>query len=375
MIKSKKFTKMELKLSQLLIDSALTGNVRSVEMALKKIAPKIRSDNPELYQFIISKLQSNLFRSKDNSKILPVDTDSRLQLVRLENPVILSSTPILSENIESKLLQVVKERSLVEKLLELGLSPTKTILFEGPPGVGKTMSARWLAHKLELPLIVLDLATVISSYLGKTGSNIRSVLDYASSFPCVMLLDEFDAIAKRRDDERELGELKRLVTVLLQTLDDWPESSILIAATNHSELLDPAIWRRFDLQLNFNNPTPEMIGTYIEQLHPDLKNHKEILCDLFSGKSFSDIERTFNLSKKEAFIREQPFINVLLKQNEHSQQICDTSKKHISKTERNEVVLNLHRQGLSQRGISEKTGLSRPTIKKIITTLHTIESN
>ncbi|AMM27135.1 MULTISPECIES: AAA family ATPase [Acinetobacter] len=366
---------MELKLSQLLIDSALTGNVRSVEMALKKIAPKIKSDDPELYHFINSRLQSNLLRSKDNSKILPVDTDSRLQLVRVENPVIMSSIPILSESIESKLFQVVKERSLIEKLLELGLAPTKTILFEGPPGVGKTMSARWLANKLELPLIVLDLATVISSYLGKTGSNIRAVLDYASSFPCVMLLDEFDAIAKRRDDERELGELKRLVTVLLQTLDDWPESSILIAATNHSELLDPAIWRRFDLQLKFSNPTPQMIEAYIEQQHSDLKKHKKLLCELFSGKSFSDIERTFNLSRKEAFIKDQALINILLGRNENLKSVSNASQKQTSKTERNEIVLNLYRKGLSQRKIAEETGLSRPTIKKIITTLQTIESN
>jgi SpoVK/Ycf46/Vps4 family AAA+-type ATPase len=365
---------MELKLSQLLIDSALTGNVRSVEMALKKIAPKIKEDNPELYQFITDRLQSNLLRSRENSKILPVDTDSRLQLVRVENPVILSSAPILSESIESKLFQVIKERSLIEKLLELGLAPTKTILFEGPPGVGKTMSARWLANKLELPLIVLDLATVISSYLGKTGSNIRSVLDYASSFPCVMLLDEFDAIAKRRDDERELGELKRLVTVLLQTLDDWPESSILIAATNHSELLDPAIWRRFDLQLKFSNPTSQMIESYIEQQHPDLILHKKLLCELFAEKSFSDIERTFNLSRKEAFIKDQPLVNILLGKNQPLENMSNVSENRISKTDRNELVHELFKKGLSQRKIAEETGLSRPTVKKIITTLQTIES-
>lgn len=364
---------MNLKLSQLLIDSALTGNVRTVEMALKKIAPKIKSSDPELYQFITDKLHLSLLRSKDNSKILPVDSDSRLQLVRVENPVTLTSLPILSEDIASKLLQVIKERNLIEKLLELGLTPTKTILFEGPPGVGKTMSARWLANKLGLPLIVLDLATVISSYLGKTGSNIRAVLDYASSFPCVMLLDEFDAIAKRRDDERELGELKRLVTVLLQTLDDWPDSSVLIAATNHSELLDPAIWRRFDLQIKFSNPTPKMIEAYIEQVHPDLQNHKNILCELFSGKSFSDIERTFNLAKKEAFIKDHPLINILLGENTPLDQSPNNSKKSISKTERDVLVLKLHNEGLSQRKIAEETGLSRPTVKKIITTLENIE--
>ena len=361
---------MDLKLSQLLIDTALTGNARSVEMVLKKIASKIKESDPDLHKFITNKLQSSLLRSQENSKILPVDTDSRLQLVRVENPITLFSSPVLSEEIENKLMQVIKERELVEKLIELGLSPTKTILFEGPPGVGKTMSARWLANKLGLPLIVLDLATVISSYLGKTGSNIRAVLDYASSFPCVMLLDEFDAIAKRRDDERELGELKRLVTVLLQTLDDWPESSILIAATNHSELLDPAIWRRFDLQIQFNKPTPKMIEKYIEQLHPELKLHKNILCELFADKSFSDIERTFNLAKKEAFIKDRSLIKILLGESEHLDQISDDLNKNGSKKiDRDELVIKLYREGLSQRKIAEEIGISRPTVKKIIETL------
>lgn len=364
---------MDLKLSQLLINSALTGNVRSVEMALKKIAPKVKVDEPELFEFISSKLNSNLFRSYENSKPLPVDSDSRLQLVRVENPVILPSSPVLEEELENKLLQVVEERNLVEKLLEIGLSPTKTILFEGPPGVGKTMSARWLANKLGLPLIILDLATVISSYLGKTGSNIRAVLDYASSFPCVMLLDEFDAIAKRRDDERELGELKRLVTVLLQTLDDWPDSSLLIAATNHSELLDPAIWRRFDLQIKFNYPSSKMIESYIISLHPDLKTHKNILCKLFAGKSFSDIERTFNLAKKEAFIKNQSLIKILAGETDLSNNES-TKNKVLSKSDRNDQVIKLFQEGLSQRKIADQTGLSRPTIKKIITTLQESES-
>ncbi|KOO11114.1 AAA family ATPase, partial [Vibrio xuii] len=141
-------------------------------------------------------------------------------------------------------VQVLLEREYNDALLSEGLQPTKSIIFQGPPGVGKTLSARWLANQLDLPLLTLDLATVMSSFLGKTGSNVRAVLEHAMSFPCVLLLDEFDAIAKRRDDDRELGELKRLVTVLLQTIDEWPATSLLIAATNHGELLDPAIWRR-----------------------------------------------------------------------------------------------------------------------------------
>ncbi|MEP3927736.1 AAA family ATPase, partial [Rhodopirellula bahusiensis] len=97
-------------------------------------------------------------------------------------------------------------------------------------------------------------ATSISSFLGKTGFNLRRTLDYARSRPCVLLLDEFDAIAKRRDDDSEVGELKRIVNVLLKELEDWPLQSVLIAATNHPELLDKAIERRFDIVIDIPLP-------------------------------------------------------------------------------------------------------------------------
>ena len=117
-----------------------------------------------------------------------------------------------------------------------------------------------------------------------------------------------------------------------------------------------------------------MIESYIEQQHPDLILHKKLLCELFAEKSFSDIERTFNLSRKEAFIKDQPLVNILLGKNQPLENMSNVSENRISKTDRNELVHELFKKGLSQRKIAEETGLSRPTVKKIITTLQTIES-
>lgn len=363
---------MDLKDYQNLVDAAISGNSRVGQMVLKKIATKIKTSEPDLYGYIHSKLQDTALRGVNNVKPLPVDTDSRLNLVRLENPVICLETPVLSNECTQLLEQVLEERKIVDKLSEIGLMPSKTILFEGLPGVGKTMSSRWIARELGLPLLILDLATVMSSFLGKTGNNIRAVLDYASSFPCVLLLDEFDAIAKRRDDDRELGELKRLVTVLLQALDDWPESSLLIAATNHSELLDPAIWRRFDLQIKFELPDAKMIEKYISQYYPTLTGLKKTLSEKFENKSFSDIDRIIKLAKKESVLKSKP-IHECLSVEINSKTVIDEivtnsaqDYSNFSKSEKLEVIPILYENGLSQRKISELLGLSRPTVKKAL---------
>ena len=158
-----------------------------------------------------------------------------------------TDAPLLSGDVEDSLGQLIAERRQSDRLQAMGLTPTRSAIFVGPPGVGKTLTARWLAAQLKVPLYVLDLTAVMSSLLGKSGTNLRAAIDFAKREPCVLLLDEIDAIAKRRSDDSDVGELKRLVTVILQEVDEWPASSVLLAATNHPELIDPALWRRFDL--------------------------------------------------------------------------------------------------------------------------------
>lgn len=183
----------------------------------------------------------------------PVDPGTALRLVRI-NDVAEGRRPILTTDADRAIDALIQERVRAAELRALGVVPSRSVLLTGAPGVGKTMTAAYLAAALKLPLLEVDLAAVMSSFLGRTGQNLRQVLDFARQQPCVLLLDEFDALAKRRDDQTDVGELKRIVNVLLLELEAWPEHGVLIAATNHPELLDRAIWRRFDVVVPLQLP-------------------------------------------------------------------------------------------------------------------------
>ena len=185
---------------------------------------------------------------------VPVDRETRSQLVKLEEPLKMEA-PILKDSVMNELSQFLQERQLIDKFLEQNIMPPNSILLHGSPGVGKTLIVKWLSYKLNMPMVTLDLANSISSYLGRSGQNVKSIFQYAKEQNVILFLDEIDAIAKRRDDATDLGELKRLVNVLLKELEDCPVSCVIIGATNHPELLDKAIWRRFDR--NICVPMPE----------------------------------------------------------------------------------------------------------------------
>ena len=184
---------------------------------------------------------------------VPLDASSNLAVLR-EEWVPVAPAPVLNPGVVQAVGQLIDERHRRDLLVGAGVAVTRTVLFTGPPGVGKTMTARYLAAELSLPLYTIDLAGLMSSYLGRTGQNLRQALDHARRSPSVLFIDEFDALAKRRDDETDVGELKRIVNVLLLELDQWPVDGMLIAATNHPELLDRAIWRRFDRALTIGLP-------------------------------------------------------------------------------------------------------------------------
>lgn len=340
---------------------ALSERGQDVQAFLHRIA-KRRSTSKELSSALIELLRSNPTRStplrRSTQAAVPTDTDSRFQLLRIEEQPHLPVEPVYSLAVQKVMDRLIQERKNLQLLLEARLEPTRTVLFTGPPGVGKTLGARWIARELGMPLMVLDLSAVMSSYLGRTGTNLRHVLDYAKSVNCVLLLDELDAIAKRRDDSSEIGELKRLVTVLLQQLDDWPSSGLLIAATNHADLLDPAVWRRFEQPVSFELPEKEGVQAFLSGLFadvaPDMLKWTDVLSLSLAGRSYSDIEREVNLARRSAALNGNSLDHYLV-------QLTASDK---SKQEQIEVAVRLVESGLAtQRKAHELTGVARDTIR------------
>ncbi|WP_223153892.1 AAA family ATPase [Bradyrhizobium japonicum] len=343
--------------------TALSGRIQDVQVVLRRAAKRYHQAIPQFSEALTSLLHeapspaSPLRRQAEVP--LPVDIDSRLHLMRVETAPVLDHEPVFSTDCEAALRQIVEERRNPQALARAGLDPARAALFVGPPGVGKTMAAYWLARELKRPLLILDLAAVMSSLLGRTGSNLRHVLEYAKTIDCILLLDELDAIAKRRDDRGEIGELKRLVTVLIQQIDDWPTSGVLLAATNHPDLLDPAIWRRFELHVEFPLPTQEAIARFIDATlapyFPATTQWSGLLAAGFAGRSFSDIERDLFTARRSAALGNVPLEERLAGL---------LTNKSIEKAKRIQLATAIVDRGLlSQRKAGELTGIARDTIR------------
>ncbi|MBS0189677.1 MAG: AAA family ATPase [Planctomycetes bacterium] len=346
---------------------ALAGRSQDVLLFLRRMTKRCRTERPELAAQLAELLRTNptrqtpLRREATAASPAPVDLDSRLQLVRHEEPVQLEVEPIWAKQVKALLAQVISERERETELHHAGISPTRTILFTGAPGVGKSLGARWLARELKRPLLTLDLSAVMSSFLGRTGTNLRYVLDYAKSVDCVLLLDELDAVAKRRDDATEIGELKRLVTVLLQEIDDWPPTGLLVAATNHPDLLDPAVWRRFEMRVEFPMPSADQVRQAIDTFLGAPKDRSRAWHDAVAltlqGLSFSEVERELMQARREAIIRQQPL-------EERLTTLVQSRVGPLPRKERGRIALSLTEAGLSQRQVHDVTGVSRDTIRK-----------
>jgi hypothetical protein len=241
------------------------------------------------------------------ARTLPVDSESRFPLVErvnlkgvLEPPVVLTQDQWDTVN---EFLSIAKSHAQVE-------TTAISLLMYGPPGTGKSRLARFIAQELSLDLYVARLDGLISSFLGSTSKNLRALFDFAAKTPCVLFLDEFDALAKLRGDSQELGELKRVVNSFIQNLDTLGTQSIVVAATNHEDLLDSAIWRRFSYRLTLTFPSTEQRQVMWVQFIAPLRftaRDIDLLVDLSEGFSGSDIrEVCLRLHRRWAALQKKP---------------------------------------------------------------------
>jgi hypothetical protein len=232
----------------------------------------------------------------------PVDRETSQPLCRIVmNPAAHAQRPILAERSAKAVADIIAEWSTFERLQELGVAPGRSCLIFGPPGAGKTLTAFHIAAALGLPVVDARIDGLISSFLGTTARNIANLFSFANRYRCLLLLDEFDAIAKLRDDPQEVGEIKRVVNSLLQSLDARADIGITIAITNHHRLLDTAVWRRFETQIQIALPDAEartqMLATFLKPL-PASMPLIQLMAYVTEGASGADLRRFANGIKR-----------------------------------------------------------------------------
>ncbi|KRG85322.1 MULTISPECIES: AAA family ATPase [Stenotrophomonas] len=254
----------------------------------------------------------------------PVDKETGGALADITLPDALTpmEAPVLNNALRGSVDALVEEWRHLDRLRAMGIRPPLNCLLFGAPGTGKTKLAQIVSREIGLPLVTARLDGLISSYLGTTARNISSLFAFANRYQCVLLLDEFDAIAKVRDDPHEVGEIKRVVNTLLQCLDQRSDLGITIAITNHEQLLDSAIWRRFDIRIAVPRPDLEsrleIVNRYVTPLEIALPERR-FLAWLTEGLTGSEIETLANAIKRAAALNSSADFSALNALKVHAQ--------------------------------------------------------
>lgn len=307
------------KLLRQLIKAGLQGDHESFRAASTEVISEERSKKHHLLANDLERLLYAEYggpgpgaRKLQLATVVPTSKDNGLALIE-ERPAIRDQKDIvLSDTTGSALDEILQEHNRADVLRSYGLQPARKLLFFGPPGCGKSLAAEVIASSLSLPLVLVRLDSLISSFLGETASNLRKVFDYFAQYPVVGLFDEFDALTKDRGDSADHGELKRSVNAVLQMMDGYRGPSILIATTNYESLLDKAVWRRFDEAIKFEMPNVEQIKRLLAMKLSGVRRNFEpsdtSIATLFKGMAHADIERVLRRAVKDMVLTGREFL-------------------------------------------------------------------
>jgi SpoVK/Ycf46/Vps4 family AAA+-type ATPase len=351
-----------------LVHVSLWGSQKDLHKELYRFANTYSGPNP---RYVKSEIQQNLKRAKQEKNLkrkvdaAPVDEKSRQSLID-EMPW--STEPcLLSENNKKALDRFIKEIQSIDILRKHNIPIRPNMLLNGPPGTGKTLIANHIAARLGRPFHVVRLDAIISSLLGSTTKNIRAVVEYASRSSGFLFFDEFDAIAKARDDNREIGEIKRVVNALLQSLDRIEGDTVIVAATNHSHLLDPAVWRRFPYHCEISLPDYTMRLELWQAFMDISRPQASALAKVSDGLSGSDLKEIANSEKRLAVLEERTlnsYCIVRALRSSTNGKVRFTDSPIFERGEKTELRKFMREKGVTVDEMAKTLGISRGAAQK-----------
>lgn len=341
---------------ELIKDEEKKGNVPLATRLRKAYETKQKTKSEP--EFSVS---SANFTPQAAQGVTPRDKDSLLELYEIVQSNVRLEDVILPESQKNALEQLIEEQKNAENLKKHNIEPANRLLLCGPPGCGKTMTAYAIGQALSLPIAYVRLDGLVSSYLGQTSTNLRKVFDSVRNQRIILFLDEFDAIAKKRDDSNELGELKRVVTTLLQNFDNMPSNVLLIAATNHEHLLDPAIWRRFNLTITMELPNEVqrliLLQKWFKEYAIDEALDYENLAKITEGLNGAQIKELTKAAAKKYFIskeiKTEDVIAIFIQQQTMYSGSNDDAIKLLSE---------MNNKGVSLRTLAKAIGVTHSTL-------------
>ncbi|MEC1158998.1 AAA family ATPase [Cytobacillus horneckiae] len=294
-----------------LVEAGSIGNMKLFNKTVEAIIAEERSKN---HNVLADRLHEiiNQKATKNNTHFSNTITTTQKKLFYETNPQTRLHDLILDSYILESCNELIEEHFRSDLLRSYNLEPRHRIMLAGPPGNGKTSLAEAIANELMVPFITVRYEGVIDSFLGETSNKLNELFEYVRSRKCVLFFDEFDAIGKERGDSQETGEIKRVVSSLLLQIDRLPSHVVVITATNHPELLDRAVWRRFQVKLELAHPTKKQINQWLDKYEIDydmpLEYTRRTLIDNLEGMSFSNLN-DFGLDIRRRYVLSLPNAN------------------------------------------------------------------